>query len=326
MLEPIPTEVDVKETWLVQYCAEKLGISRECLLQSIRDVGPQVSKLKRHVSDGCRIALASGGKHHLVIRIKPLADGFAIFVPYYPESDGLLIKIPQDYSKKEVLVPLDKIERFRVSSNVKLSFHMTGFVQFSTLNKPIISGYNHELKAPKGIGLRADNSVRVVTGPLCSVQIHNLADFTLHNREPAIHFGTDDLWRNVLFEEVKDASFNFEFFMFSKTELPYSPPDEQNRRIYSRNLPFNGSIQFPFALRIIEIPHMDFFLGVIVSNCSSEVTWTEGYTLGGPGCFDEHGNAFGIHGQFPAPSEVMDSKVSNLDFNKQQGLDSQPSS
>ncbi len=316
MLEPIPTVIDVQETWLVKHWAATLGISRECLLQAINDVGPQVSKLKRHILDGCRIVLALGGKNHLVIRIKPLGDGFAIFVPYFPETEGLLFKVPQDYSKKESFVPLEKIERFRVSSNVKLSFHMTGFVQFSALNKPIISGYSHELKAPKGIGLHADNPVRINTGPLCSVQIHNPIDFALHHHEPAIYFGAGDLWRNVLFDDVKDLSFNFEFFMFSKSELPYSPPDEENRRIYFRNLPFNGIIKFPFALRIIEIPYMDFFLGVIVSNCSSGTTWTQGFTLGGPGCFDENGNAFGIHGQFPAPIELMDLNVPNLDFDK----------
>jgi len=105
--------------------------------------------------------------------------------------------MPLDYSQHRFLVPLEEADQFNVSDTVKLSMHMTGFVQFSTGGQNrIVSGWNEELKRPKGIGMRSDDPVMVKTGPLFGAALQGMDGFQVSTGKPCEVFEQTDFWHH----------------------------------------------------------------------------------------------------------------------------------
>lgn len=313
-LADIPKTLTENDTWLLDYWAGELGVSRGRMVQAMRAVGTEIHRIRKFLKRGHTISFVYDGVERLVARVTGLNDGLSIFVPYHPATQGLLLKSPLDYSKKMNLVPMSEMETRTVSDKIKLSMHMTGFVQFSTLNKPIISGFNRELNQIKGVGLRAPANVQVATGPLCSVTVYDPSDFRENFGKLTEKFEQSDLWHNPLIPSHGSSTFHFEFFMFPNSLLPYTLPDDNNRRTFKSELPFNGRFAFQFHLRVIEIPYMPFFLGLIVTHHPDVESTPSGFTFGGPGCFDENGQAFGIIALYPPPCEFDLLEVESLDY------------
>lgn len=313
-LAEIPDEIDLTQPWLLEYWSSQLGVSSQRLRQSVGIVGNKVSRIRKYLKDGSRISILENGVEYLVARIGTLNDGFHLSVPYHSCNSGVVFKIPYTYSKKTYIVPLSESDQFTVSDHVKLSMHMTGFVQFSTLGKKIVSGFNQQLQRPKGVGVNAPSPVCVTTGPLCGIFAQGLSGFQTNSGKPSEVFIEDDFWHHPDFSEPGDDAINLEFFMFDKADMAGVILTKSGQQILTRELPFGGRFRFPFHLRVIEIPHLDFFLGLIVSRVSCDNGFESGYKLSGPGCFTEDGKPFGINAWYPVPEFLSDSAIPSLDF------------
>ena len=239
----------------------------------------------------------------LVARIGVMHDGFHISVPYHPALEGILCKMPLDYSKTSYVQPFDQMDCFKVDSRAKLSLHMNGFVQFSSSDTgKIISGFCQQLKEVKGVGLRAPTKVDVTTGPLCGVIVQGLHGFKKMSRKPTEVFGVNGLWHHPSFCSPADTAYNLEFFLLRKSEIQSASLTVDNKQLLRRHLPFKAMVKFPFELRVLELPHMPFFLGLIISHVSPDSTIVSGYKISGPGCFDQNGDPFGIFAGYPRPA------------------------
>ncbi|EKK01748.1 hypothetical protein RBSH_02952 [Rhodopirellula baltica SH28] len=314
-LADLPTDVNVADSFWANYWAGELGVSTGALIQAVNLVGTTVKKVRKYLKAGKRIAIIDeNGQERLVARIGFMNDGLHVSVPYHQARNGLLFKTPFDYSKKEDLVPCQNMERFVVSDRAKLSIHQSGFVQFSTLEKKIISGYNPALEQIKGMGVRAPAEVKVNTGPLFGVIVQGIEDFDINSGKHCETFTTDQFWHHPDFSTVSDTAINLEFFMMSREDTRRATLNPENQRTRKLHLPFNGEFKFPFDVRMIEIPHSPFDIGLIVSRVSSDDNIESGYKIGGPGCFDEDGNAFGITAWYPCPDIFDGEDLPSLDY------------
>jgi hypothetical protein len=315
MLEPIPTQVDLAQDWLVNYWAGQLGVSPGRLAQAVGVVGPDTSKLKRHLKEGHRVAIRDDtGVVRLVMRVLLEQGGFAASVPYHPAKQGWVFEQPLHYDKTEYVVPVSQMKNYTVEDGVKLSMHMGGFVQFSTSGgKPIVSGYNRELGQIKGAGVRAPQPVHVTTGPLFGVIFQGLDRFDPQRDQPAEIFEEDDLWHHPSFSTPADTAYNLEVFMFP-TSLLGAAQLANGKRTLKRSLPFKSKIKFDFELRVIELPQQPFFLGLILSHIRPDGRIESGYKINGPGCGGPGEQKRCIGAWYPRPDFVNGMNPTSLDY------------
>jgi hypothetical protein len=315
IITEIPDSIDLSQQWLVDYWAGEFKVSSDCVRRAVALAKTdRASRVRRELKEGYRIAIVEDGKTYCVARVAPQAGGFHLVVPYFRAQEGMLLKIPYDYSKVDGVQKFDLKNTYRVSSRAKLSFHMGGFVQFSSADKKrIISGYNEELGQIKGVGLRGKEPVVVTTGPLCGLIVQGLSGFAELGDKGAEVFEPADLWHHPKFSSPSDTAYNLEFFLCSRVQLQRSSIVE-NKRLLRRLLPFRSEILFPFTLRMLEFPDLPFGLGLIVSRFFPDPNEQSCYKISGPGCFDEQRNAFGIAAWYPFPKLFEDARLASLDY------------
>lgn len=315
MLARIPEEVDPNQAWLVKYWAENLNVSTDRIIQAVGVVGPRVDRLRKHLRDGYRIAICGrSGIAHLVARITLERGGFAVSVPYYPAKQGWLFEIPITYDHTRFSVKYSECRHFTVEDTVKLSLHMDGFVQFSTGGtNPIISGYNQQLGAIKGLGQMAPDPVHVTTGPLFGVVVQGLDCFQKLGKKPAEIFEEEDFWHHPQFSSPEHTAYHLEAFMVPRNELGDARLIN-GKRVLQRSLPFISIVKFPFHLRVLELPGYPFFLGLILSRMSCEMESTSCYKIFGPGCGKPGDQKKMIGARYPRLELVSQYNPISLDY------------
>lgn len=311
MLAPLPTNVDLTQEWNVRYFAEKFGVSRGRIAQAVGIVGPEAAKLKKYFDDGHRIVIRDeSGVARQVARITVQSDGFGVSVPYHPAKEGWVMETPLNYERRdfelgETFVPVREMKHYHVTDTVKLSFHASGFVQFSRGGqKPIVSGYNAELDQVRGAGMRAPGAIRVTSGPLFGIILQDLSAFEVHNGKHAEVFEQSDLWYHPEYPTRSDA-YNLEAFMLPG-DLREAAQPVAVKRMLTRRLPFYSRFEFSHELRVVELPGLTFILGLILSPAPSDPSITTGYKLGGPGCRGTDGEFKGIAAWYPPPPFVAE--------------------
>jgi hypothetical protein len=92
------------------------------------------------------------------------------------------------------------------------------------------------------------------------------------------------------------------------------------RRILKRTLPFYSRFQFSFDVRILELPHHSYVLGVILCPWRLELL-KSGYWIGSPACYKVGGpngdgpDAFtNITAMYPRPEFAAEGKAICLDY------------
>jgi hypothetical protein len=315
MIETISDIIDLYQDYLVKYWVGELGVSRGRLEQAIGLVGNDSKKLRRFLNEGHRIAIRDGaGVGRQVVRITLQDDGFGVQVPYHPAKNGWIYELPLDYAKTEFIVPLSAGKHYTVSDVAKLSFHMNGFVQFSRGGgKPIVSGYNPSLNLIKGAGLRAPDPVQVATGPLFGVQVYGIESFDQCTTKPVEMFEPGDLWYRAGVASENDTAFNVEVFMLP-IDLLGGARAVDGKRILRRKLPYKSQIWFEHNIRVVELPHLPFFLGVIVCRIPADAAMSSGYKIAGPGCGGPGEAKKCIAAQYPCPEWVGTLNPTSLDY------------
>ena len=130
-----------------------------------------------------------------------------------------------------------------------------------------------------------------------------LDSFKALTSESAEIFEHGDLWHNPNFSTLEDTAYNLEVFMFPVSLLPRARMIG-DKRIFSMYLPFGLPVKFPFDLRILELPHQPYFLGLILSRIKPDSEIESGYKIGGPGCGGPGEPKKSIFAWYPCPEEI----------------------
>ncbi len=211
------------------------------------------------------------------------------------------------------MVPMSAMKSYVVNDVVKLSMHMDGFVQFSKVGtQPIVSGYNSTIGQIRGAGVRAPEPVNISSGPLFGMIFQGLSHYALAGKKPIELFEENDLWRHPEFSPPDDTAFNLEAFMLPG-DLREAARFVAGKRLLERRLPFYSRFEFSHDLGIIEIPHLNFILGLTLSPIRPDQSRNSGYRLGGPGCHGSDGWK-GLMAWYPRPDFVNDSGAVSLDY------------
>jgi len=209
--------------------------------------------------------------------------GFALAVPYHKEKRGHLAKHRLQYEYREFHSPLSEWVEYSASDKVKLSIHLTGFVQFSSAtNTKIVSGIDPATNQPRGLGLLGPPIPPNFRGPLCGLVawgLDDFEDFTSSSGEKVL-FTDPDLY----FRRCTPGNHNgvfVEFFL-----LPVMSWSGVRRR--DGNLMLD--MVFPdfdaafgvVSLRILPLPGQPFILGVTTSRIKVGFDSSSGFQLNSP--------------------------------------------
>jgi hypothetical protein len=217
-------------------------------------------------------------------------DGsFNIHLPYHKEKKGFLYTIKFPYRSKSgrffVKIKQSITKKFVTSTDVKLSIHRSGFVQFSKDSK-IISGIDETNKI-KGLGIKISPLERPITsGPTVSVIVWGLDSFDILTREKDkinyIKFEDSDF----IYEDCVNSTFNsyvFEIFVFSNKYLKYVYK-KNNQWLLSKS--FNNYLPEPGKIitsKVVLIKNCPSFIAIFGKKLRiGEEMGTSGYEINGP--------------------------------------------
>jgi hypothetical protein len=145
------------------------------------------------------------------------------------------------------------------------------------------------------------------------VQVYGVEGFEAVGGKPVEMFEPDDLWVRTGEATDNDTAFNVEVFMLP-VGLLGAAREEGGKRTLHRKLPFNSQIRFEHNVRVIELPGLPFFLGVIVSRFRGDADCPSGYKIGGPGCGGSGNVKKSIFAQYPCPGMVASLNPTSLDY------------
>jgi len=311
-----PVDFDINEHFLVDYWANKIGVSVARLRQVAKIVGGNARKIRSYVEKPVDfVARDEQGVLRKLAKFAGMSDGVALSCPHHPEKRALIVKTIQPYHKTIGETP--SVETFAFDGVAKLSIHLDGFVHFSRGgNEPIISGRLYPGGPPKGSGVAAPDPIIVESGPLCGIlckRPETFCEYTPKTSKPAEVFEPDDFWHHPRIKSSAAGSYNIEIFMF-----PLSRRNEIRETSHGlelvTELPFKSKFDFPFHLRVIEFPGLWAFFGVIVSRMISFDDEPGGYNLCGPGCGEPGGEMFAVNAFYPRPESNSREDVPSLNF------------
>jgi hypothetical protein len=262
--------------------------------------------------------LVAGGPLYRIAKIVGPADGgFALYPSMHIDAPGCVMKNPVDYNQiGTIKIPYREVRRkFTARTPVKLSYHPSGFAQFSSAGGNILSGTT-ESGQIKGIGIYTSPlSQPIRSGPAAGILTWGIEDF---NVEIDVESGV--LIFDVPSTECHDAApneanaFAICIFTIPKDLLQYATKDG-GRRIFSDVFTFNG-LRRNFDLRVIELPCKKMFLGVWGYRTKAEFEAPSGWSLGGPGNsrWDLSGG-YTINAIYPSPlNEEVLNEMQSLEF------------
>lgn len=242
--------------------------------------------------DDNTIVLNIGGKLRKVFKITPHScgdGGFDVSMPYHKEKNGYLclMKFPYEPGMVYINVEENTTKKFVTTTDVSLSIHRSGFVQFSKSSK-IISGIDKKTGKPKGIGLTGlsllDNPIK--TGPTFGVQIWGIDDFSdLINRKNKVNY-IEFKDSDFIYEDCTENDrffYCFEVYLFSIDKLKYVYKKDGElliTRSFDNYLPSPGKI---LTLKVILINNCPSFLAILGKKIKIyEEMPRSGYYFGGP--------------------------------------------
>lgn len=178
------------------------------------------------MSKRIKICIEKNGLIYNVTSIYLLSDGsFKIDVPYCPYDQGVAMKFPVDYRKRDFYISVnDVVEKFKSTNRPQLTIHASGFVHFS--GKGIRSGIYTITGKPKGIGLYSrplDNPIH--SGPTAAVVVWGLDKFEFNSNsgEKIINFREDHFTKRNIQTETDNLTpntYNLEIFVFPEKMAP----------------------------------------------------------------------------------------------------------
>lgn len=257
------------------------------------------------------------GETHKVTKIKPYKkDGFAVFAPYHSARRGYMFKHRVDYAKTDAMLYLDDCVEYEANDQVKLSIHLSGFVQFSGVNQSTIrSGVDADTGKPKGIGIIGDGRLEVSSGPLFGVMLWGLDDFRTVSptKSGVMSFKNGDFYFRR-HQETDQQGYLVEVFMFPRSMFRNVTGVGTMQQLKVK-LPYHTLLDYPHELRVVDLPGQYAFLGVMVSKISVDFPTSSGFSLHGPAFPDpETGEFMSIAAMYPHPEWEEGRETCSLDY------------
>lgn len=233
--------------------------------------------------------------------------------PDHAAKSGYVAKIPANYYKIGASwISIDEIAcQFHAENPVKLSYHPDGFAQFSSVVNGTITSGRDSTGNIKGVGLMTSpltNPIR--SGPSAGIRVWGFQDFPDHSGS----LGAAMLFDFSIIEATDLASdantFNLEIFTLPRLLLRYTKVVDSNI-VVEVPYTFKG-VRRVFALRVIEIPDRNVFLGVLGTKLKTFFPSVSGWSIGGPGGYDVDGSTVCLHACYPKPDSKL--SIPQLDY------------
>ena len=233
------------------------------------------------------IAVQDGdGVVRKITKLIPYGDGgFAVHVPYHKAQIGWLLKMPVDYKVMgETVTPISECTEYSATDRVKLSYHPSGFVQFSgEMPGKIISGLDPITGEPKGLGIITNPlSSPIRTGPTFGITAWGLSDFEslAKQSDDALIFPAEEMY----FRGCSPGTQNgvcIEGFVFPPRYWAGVRGESSKWKMSICFIGFEASGAV-LELKIIRLQASDVFIGVLASHVRVSFKDASGFTLNGP--------------------------------------------
>ncbi len=233
------------------------------------------------------IAIQDGnGVVRKITKVIPYGDGgFAVHVPYHKAQIGWLLKIPLDYEVLgETITPISDCTEYSASDRVKLSYHPSGFVQFSG-ERPgkITSGLDPGTGEPKGLGIMTTPlSSPIRTGPTFAITAWGLSDFEplAKDSDAVLIFPAEEMYFRGCSPSTQNGVV-IEGFVFPPRYWAGVRGGASQEKMSLCFLGFEASGAV-MELKIIHLQASDVFIGVLASHIRVGFKEPSGFTLSGP--------------------------------------------
>ncbi len=236
--------------------------------------------------------------------------GFAVLAPYHSARAGYLAKIPVDYSQRKMKISRAQMIEYSATDRVKLSYHLDGFVHFSSENPgKIFSGRDPETGIPKGMGIvinKLTNPIR--TGPTFGITVWGLDDFdTLRARDEkdAQIFTADDLYHGV-WDHAGWNAYQISAFILTPEDWA-GVRMREGKYILTRASPAYDAHYAVLELRVVPLGDQPVFLGILANRQTVEFKSLSGFVLGGPSDMK-----YALMAMYPPPMDDVPNK--SLDY------------
>jgi hypothetical protein len=263
---------------------------------------------------------AAGKPLYKITKIISLnGGGFSVLTPYHKARSGFLFKQvinPGMFDKAGAhLVTLTHSAGFTAENRTKLSYHVDGFVQFSSENQgTIISGRDPNTGEPKGLGIMARPfSNPATSGPSVGISVWGLEDFeNADQKEKLIVFEPSDFYYRLWGPEQTNL-WQLGIYVFSGVP-PVRFDGDQAKMEFALTSPLTaGVVGSIVTLKTIRLEAEKVSLGLYVESGVGYFQSKSGWTMSGPGLWSLNQTGYVLNAVYPRGPIPVDQRPS-LDY------------
>jgi hypothetical protein len=283
---------------------------------------------------------AAGKPLYKITKIISLnGGGFSVLTPYHKARSGFLFKQainPQMFRKAGVhFMKWTDCAGFTAENRTKLTYHVDGFVQFSSENQgTIISGRDPNTGEPKGLGLMARPfSNPSLSGPSVGISVWGLEDFEeAEQKEKLIVFESSDFYYR-LWRPDKTNLWHLGIYVFPVDAVPPVRYDgDQARMDFALRFPITaGVVGSIITLKTIRLEAEKVHLGLYVENVVGAFPSNSGWSMSGPGLWSSNQTGYVLNAVYPRDLIPVDQRPSldykpspNNEVNSEPGKNARP--
>jgi hypothetical protein len=230
-------------------------------------------------------------------------EGFSMLTPYHTTQSGYLCKMPVDPKAEGTYQGRwEDMIGYTVEKRVKLTYHVDGFVQFSSISRgDIISGRDAETGQPKGLGLFTHPlSSPIFSGPSVGVTLWGLQDFveleTSNNN--ALIFEPHHFFYRACSPDTANG-WIVSVYVFPSGVVPPCRLEGGHYLLDVAIEPLNFPLLSVMRLSLIHLLEEKVFLGIAISRAIVSFPSPSGWTMNGPGDFTRDRKGHVLVGFYP---------------------------
>lgn len=268
------------------------------------------------------IKSSTSGKLHKITKIISLnGGGFSILTPYHKARSGVLFKqtVNPNIALKagERKVGWTECALFTAENRAKLTYHMDGFVQFSSENpKTIISGRDPNTGEPKGLGIMARSlSNPSESGPSLGITVWGLEAFdAVRPEECALVFEPTDFYYRKWGPEEVD-SLHLGIYVFPVDAVPPTRfVEDQPVMDFVLRFPMTAGVAGSVVtLKTVRLEAERVYLGLYVECWAGEHPSKSGWIMSGPGNWNANQIGYVLGAVYPRDHIPIEGRPS-LDY------------
>ena len=257
------------------------------------------------------IRTAEGQKPRKLTKVIGLnGQGFSVLTPYHTARSGYLYKMPMDLRRLGVrTISWDEVVAFTAEDRVKLSYHIDGFAQFSSeAPGKIISGRDPKNGEPKGLGLLARSlAAPSISGPSVGVQAWGLEDFEeAEDNDEVILFEPKDFYYRQC--DAHNANiWHLAIYAFPVGVIPPLQMEGNHGVMLYQPHPITAGVPGAvIKMKVLWLEAEQMCLGLYVERAIGNFPSKSGWTINGPGNYNQHQSGHVLMAIYPRTSIPSD--------------------